>query len=423
MNQETRKLVLEREGMSDPADEIAKQSNLGLIVQEPKYPSDHMVELYSCVEKLENKQLQIPEFQRKFVWGKQQIVGWITSIMEQNAIGVIVTYQLPDGGPLFLADGLQRITATAKFIEHPEKYGYDFGTKQAKQHCENFTIPVQHRLYKSHREALRAFQYLNMGTALSPREFHAGLLRLFGTTGRLADREIIVAVEKTMASYIPMRNQNRKQKQNLERDSLGLFYQYASKSKNKGFWAPNTTKLHHNGPLIEQLLVDYIAGKTTAELKKEIHQFEKFLHGQLAQLAKYSESGRAFSPPCLHAIAHACIYRKNAGIPAKKFWSLIEMIFEQWQPQKSYSTRMVLPSKNSKDPPFDTTIQVHSVNWLDKSAEHFGFDLYNGRKNSGGARPGYEISHKDPVATHGEGPTIIEPAPSNRIRGAKSITE
>lgn len=150
-----------------------------LFVSAPlRQQGDNSWSLGEIVRWFQSGKLLKPDYQRDYVWVLEQEKGWSKSIVDQSAIGVIVTYQLPDGGPSYLADGLQRITATLRFLEDPQRYGFKFGTSQAAEYVSAFVVTVQHRIYETHDIAMDAFQRLNKGTALDPFDFWRGVMVL-----------------------------------------------------------------------------------------------------------------------------------------------------------------------------------------------------------------------------------------------------
>src|SRR5262249_14239219 len=83
--------------------------------------------------------------------------------------------------------------------EYPRKYGST--PAEAEQIVRNCTIPLQHRIYRSKEEAIRDFQYLNQGTALTAYEFCRGDLTVM-PGWQLTWKPILAELHETMNQQI-----------------------------------------------------------------------------------------------------------------------------------------------------------------------------------------------------------------------------
>ena len=368
--------------------------------------------------------LQIPAFQRDFVWGIDQIKGWIESIEDQQAIGVIVTYQLERGGPVFLADGLQRLTATERYMRNPEQYKCPYSKDQAERYCEMFSITLQHRHYKNHSIAMDAFQKLNRGTSLTPFEYYSGILRLNGDAGRL----ILEEIPKIIDSYErPLVNTQKVRRETLHRyyrDSLALFYQYITKTKIMKFWEVAKKNVEdYREKSLERLLATEIESWTIEETEKKLADFEKHIANQV-ELIIYKKKeagidGLQISRAANRWLLHLATWRRNAERPVRLFDEFLEKFFAIWQGYPSVSTLFPM----SGDPPKTTTLQMQTLNSLKMICEYLECDLYKGQKREKKMklRNGLHESHVLPFSEYGNGKTFSEPGLLNMARGNREL--
>lgn len=71
----------------------------------------------SLIGLLNDKDISIPKYQRKFKWDLSKQRELIDSIKKDYPIGVITTYIEND--KIYILDGLQRLSTVRKFIENP----------------------------------------------------------------------------------------------------------------------------------------------------------------------------------------------------------------------------------------------------------------------------------------------------------------
>ena len=370
--------------------------------------------------------LLIPEFQRSdSVWDEKKKKQWIYSIMNHEAIGVIVTYQLKGSGPIFLADGLQRITATKEFMGNPHDFGLDFGREQAAAYCMAFSIPVQHRHYQTHKEAMYAFQNLNKGTALTPYEFHKGELILDSAAGKVVHKTVPQAMDAIVTQYLTGRKYNRNTQSRLMRDDLALFYQYISGDNTLDFW--RVGQLQENGQSVECLIRKHIDSNklSSSRLTEMVQDFKRFLASEMAFIdsivIETKQKGKAFSPAALRNVLHTAIWRRNAKVPRLHYESYIRSLMEIWKPYSSFSAKVDLPNSDPICTSSLATDNLYQTRQLCDALDIPLFAVSRKRSNSKTAAIGYDVSHIEPFSTHGDGDVIIEPSGVNRARGATEI--
>ena len=80
------------------------------------YPADYTLKTY--LDKWDNKQLLIPEFQRNFVWGQVQASKLIESFLLGLPVPAIFLYKERKTNKLMVLDGQQRIFSTIRYFKN-----------------------------------------------------------------------------------------------------------------------------------------------------------------------------------------------------------------------------------------------------------------------------------------------------------------
>jgi len=80
------------------------------------YPADYTVK--GLVEKLKNKKLILPEFQRRFVWNTLKQSRLIESILLGFPIPQLFLYKKPNSSNMLIIDGYQRLQTLKNFLEN-----------------------------------------------------------------------------------------------------------------------------------------------------------------------------------------------------------------------------------------------------------------------------------------------------------------
>jgi hypothetical protein len=208
------------------------QQALGLKFQVLEANSDTIRNLYDIVDQFRRGLLQKPPHQRAFIWPEDKRRDWVDRIRDsRKPVGVIVTYQVASDGhsPKLLNDGVQRISATLEYLQNPDKYGDDAETAEA--YVRTAIMPVQHRVYDHHEDALVDFQQLNLGTHLTALEFCQGILTYMPRHHQWAPilEEISEIVSFNSNRIVFERyKQNRARKHRNIRHDLALFHRFAS---------------------------------------------------------------------------------------------------------------------------------------------------------------------------------------------------
>lgn len=384
-------------------------------------PGNRDESLFAMVKKLRESKLQTPPFQRGYVWPESKLKEWIQTVISNQAIGIIVTYQINGGGPEWLADGLQRLTSTKMFLDNPQRYGFEFSKEQAEEYCEKYGISIQHRHYKDHEAAMYAYKNLNRGTYITPAEYHKGDMTI-NDIGDYAYNAIIASLKKIECSLMSGRSPGRNPESKLARDSLGLFYQYISGFPGIEFW--NVGQINQNGKAIERLLLECMQGWDEKDVDNRLKDFELFMFGEVAQLRdimrKAGCEGISFSPAALRWIFHLSLWRKNNNRSCNLHVEFLEKFFILPRSTKTISSRIIL---SAGDDLKSVTLSMDGLGQLKIMCEYMKCNLHSPEKRSSDkiTSIGYHNSHVKPFSIFGNGETFSEPAPLNISRGANPV--
>lgn len=381
----------------------------------------------TLIDMMNEGELHKPKFQRDFIWTKEKIQGWINTIISKKAIGVIVTYEVQNERALnkYIADGLQRLTATKLFIANSSGFGFTYSQNEAQKLCKAFFITVQHRHYKDHEEAMKAFQNLNRGTALAPAEFFKGELTLMDL-GEEIYKHIpeIININERVGLVIQGKGR-RVRSQILLRDCLALFLQYISGYKKMVFWNITSSKMGEVD-VVERQLANFIKEQewSLVDLDKAIKNFDNYISSEVAVLNQIRNNiGRdrlPFGSTLFRWLLHLSIWRKNNGksvdLYIKMVTSLLN-ILSQTQID-SFSSLFAITDENGMQKIF--SLHIGDLNQLSTICQYLKVPLAEKqiRKNKSVPK-GYHHSHKKPISLFGDGETFLEPAIINIARGAK----
>lgn len=177
----------------------------------------------TIADKLNNKSVFIPEYQRRYVWSEPQASRLIESLIIQCPIPVIYLNQEPDER-LSVIDGNQRLTSIHRYLNnefplkgltaYPELEGNRFHQLDSRiqRHIINRTLRCIVILKDTHPQVkFDVFERLNTGAVkLTPQELRHGLY--FGDTTNLATE---TAKKTSFASIIDIKSDKRMKAEEL----------------------------------------------------------------------------------------------------------------------------------------------------------------------------------------------------------------
>lgn len=396
--------------------------------QQRANPVDVPQRIFDLARRLDREEILEPPFQRDYVWKPDQARSFVETIMRRQAIGVIVTYQLLDemdngNFATWLADGVQRLTTTLRYMQNPGAYGFDYGPNEAEGYCQAFSMPVQHRHYKDHSEAMDAFQIINQGTQVTLAEFYKGILTLGGRQSQWVESEIPAIVETVESPFYSKSTPKRSQVSTRRRDCFGLFLQYISEDTRKTFWNVSGKK----GKPVEECLLDELKKQrwSQEQLQKRAEQFKTCLSEQAALIRDAirevgQPDGKPFLPACFRWWLHLGIYRKNKSIPIATHRALLLKFLDH---AKSYNKFSSMLDFQDGEKNVRIILKTDSLTDLPRIATYLNVQYAKPSRQTSSVKRGHQRSHVHPVSQYGEGQTVIEPSLLNRARGNAPMTE
>lgn len=402
-------------------------------------PQDVSVKLYSLIDEFKSKVLLLPDHQREFVWNDDKVKAWIdrlalaTQERPRKPVGVIVTYQINDGkpSPKFINDGSQRIRASEQVLDNPGAYGYDAETVRAI--LNGIIIPVQHRWYTSQDEALQDFQLLNMGTSLTVREMCKGILSnhpQYRTVWQALFEKVRDAMHTTAGGLVSGRRElNREQRHKLERHDFVLIVRWLSGEsgfvdrRSVAAQKLNTGQLAAN-QVIESELRRLCESRNPTELRREIDLLVQHIYRESAIIRDVWESirpqaGSALSPTNFRWLIEVSIWKRMSGVSVEEWEKFLRLELTH--------TKGAAVIQNPNDIRDRVTLGLGALGALHRVCKIIGSQLYEGKPSRFRDRTpilaGFDHSHIKPFVSHGNGPTIPEPASKNRARGAQEIPD
>lgn len=389
--------------------------------------------LLEIVRWLDSDQLLIPKFQREFIWDDVKIAGWYDTVITNTPIGVIVCYQIGGDGPIYLADGFQRLHATMRLIEDLHHFvpKSPFDREQFLRYVSACSMSLQHRHYASHEEALVQFQRLNQGTTATPFEYFKGELSL-NKVGELVLKQAPDIVWNNEKRFLRGPRKSRSDDHKHARDAMALFYQYVTGTDEMSFDGVASATVSHRHKPIERKLIEFINDNSVSYTDMEAHldRFNRFLDGFCAELSviiiECGQNGKAMMPTLMRFFMHLYIWRKNTRRSGEMYWQLVRKMIEHIRNYPIMTSRFELPSDNDRDAPIIVALKLGSLRFLGDMCKAFDVPLYETKRRSKQTNvpaSGFHESHVQPFSIHGDGETLLEPGPRNMIRGAKPISD
>lgn len=400
-----------------------KSEQIQLIREMPsENVGEYPISLWMMIEDFRDHTLVIPPFQRGRVWPSLKIKDWGKSVINKQALGVLVTYQINGSGAKFLADGLQRMYATLDLLDSPQSFGLSYDRQQMERFVRTFRITVQHRHYGSHTEAMVGFQNLNKGTSADPYEYYHGVMGLDPRGMEVVDH-VGNILRSRESSLFDVKNREREHK--LMRDAYALFHQFISGTDRKSWAGIGSSQIASNDKPVEQVLTDYFDefNLTVSDIRGWLSRFETFVNEHYAELEKLVNFKAGCSPTLARYILHVDIWSHNTKKKPAIYRDFVTKLFGHLSAYSVYPSRFVLPNTE----PLETiSLQFGTMRTLTILSRALQVDWEESpprRKKQMAVRPGYHESHLLPFSEYGNGETVEEPARWNRQRGARPMSE
>lgn len=389
------------------------QLNMAMEIELEK-EEDIVNNLWDIIDRYDRKIIHPPLHQRDAgAWDDNKKREWIKRISDKSTrpVGVIVTYQLNNGedSPVFINDGLQRISATSEYKNFPELYG------DTKEHAEKVirstNMPRQHRWYKEHTDALLDFQRLNFGTPLTPYEYFAGIIRYMkgyeDIWKPLLDRvHNVVAIESARVMG-KKKSSGKKQLHNYKRSDYGLLYRFVSGDTVRSPYGTATGKIKlddiYKLQSIESKLRNILESIGIFEARRQVSMFEDMVKRETSLLERIwlkTETGKkttmGMMPNTYRHLIDVAIWKRNLKIS--------NHIWEDYVEKLLINTQGAASLINKDDSRSRVPLSLNDLNRLSRICKWIGSELHSTgdserkrQQRSHQIKDGYDISHVLPL--------------------------
>jgi hypothetical protein len=312
-------------------------------------------------------------------------------------------------------------------MKDPQAYGFSFGPEQAREYIKTFRLPVQHRIYDSHEEALQDFQDLNNGTGLTPLEYFKGEL-CRTETGRGLWNRLPKMVDSHTLRYQSKGRYSRDTVGIMHRDSLALYFQYVTNYAKRYFWGASERKINRKRTSLESLLNEWSEKTPEKEIEKTIRAFDRYIASLVAiidkQLVETNQHDKSVNSSVMRYLLHLGIWRKNNHRAVNLYEKFVHALFILQKSRQTITSQFDAILEDSEDV-VHISLRSDTLVQLDLLCKVLDVDIVSQpeKKNREPLRPGLHHSHLAPRVNNGEGETISEPGLINISRGAKPITE
>lgn len=396
--------------------------------------SDELVPLYYIVDNYRRNIWLKPPHQRERVWSETQKHGWVERMQSgRSPVGVIVTYQIVGEGPIYINDGFQRVSTTLEYLQMPDVYG-DTPT-EAERVIFACKMPHQHRLYRSHDDALVDFQLLNLGTHLTPYEFCKGILVYMPAyeswAALLASiHDLLPQGESRIASK--RYKTGREEVHKRMRHDYALFLRYLVRSTDLTDYQVTETKINpvdvSRHKVIEWQIRMALEDTTPQAAREHLGGLERLIERETALLETIwfdelkKSRGSGISPTLYRWIMDVAVWRKNSNVPQEHWEQFLRKLLDVSN-GLSQITRIDETNGKLRN---KYTLNLARLSSLKGVCDIIGSNLYSYRpqkriRQLANTRPGYDESHVLPFHANGNGDTFPEPAGRNRARGSKPV--
>jgi len=385
----------------------------------------------------------LPEWQREFVWNRNNQQAWfdlVATAADDGSIlpGTLVLGRFRDQSEedprYFINDGHQRIRSTVNMVRALLDGG------ESKEEVMNtlamVTVEVTQFLYDSTEDACDHFFCPNRGTLCTGYEqgqaVYAASLSNYEEWKKIFLRlHTIVDTALVRLGLRSLDTQSKETRDKNKRDDVGMFYRFLVKDKKLNSYKTSCKQIdpieYYLDSLLERQVVREFKKRGIDEIKKKVENFGRFLDQQVA-LYKQLWNAEGFAEGYVPNLTHTkfyfstAIYRRNNSIPHSIFVGFVETMIKETggagctrdeHGRKIGNTSMSLGDL-SKLPSLCKT-------WEALDLIHFP---KRGSINYDQTQPGYDHSHKKSFAHNlKDGKKVLEPAPLNRSRGTRDMDE
>jgi hypothetical protein len=404
------------------------------------------------IEDLLNGNLVKPEHQRDYLWPDAKRKSYINDIfnMKRQPIGVICTYQveLDNGGgsPIYLNDGLQRLSTLQELKDVPTKYNRS--PNEVDAILRTLKLTIQHRHYSSHTEAAKYFQGINSGTSCTPYDFYKESI-VYSKNYRAIEKsldELFTEFDKCDARLTKSFTREKDAWKKGARDIYCLLHRvlvsnYSTSIEAYSYITNNqVSSTNANKEQIEHLLFKEFDSRRVDEIINAIKEVINITRSNVAMMEyainKYNDRAKQYNSegnlPTKKEIEYNTIeysfWRwinmsmlccKKNGLPVNK---IIEILDEVLFLTGGRNRGKYRKNKDSDD--VQLRMAPQNLSHFYSFMKFLNIDIAKEKRistNSKINKHSMDDSHKFNFAENGNGETFTEPASINRARGMKDV--
>jgi len=391
-------------------------------------------------------QIRLPPHQRELSWSDLKQQDYVKTICSDSCPpGGIELYQLyvAETGRLslsYLNDGCQRLHTARDFLLNPEKYGLRL--EEVEYVLRTTAYPVTYKVHRSHTEALHRYQDVNSGLPLTPYQYVVGsLIYCEGDGYREGWQQFVEKLHEVLYNVLvstgvrPYRSRDSRSyvrfKHRDYRHDLSLFLRFISGEKTEMDYHVahklSEREMDAGSYFEHDLATTYLGRMGLDRAIEKLEEFKRVLEIEtatiVAEWADVADKERnAIGVPILRWLYDVAIWRRNLGARTSVWKAFLASYL------RKFHGTTALYYVNEAGETKRINVGLSRVNNMSTICRAIDFDYSQfgvRREREAGSLPkvGFQHSHIDPFETHGNGPTIIEPASVNMARGAEPIEE
>ena len=369
------------------------------------------------VRSFDDRDLIIPDYQRAYCWDLKKATHFLQRTKEiGHVLGVITTYRLEGKQTEYLQDGYQRITTLSNAIGKKLK---DNLSNEDLQLIKQAQVSHQSMVYKTHDEARQDFQHLNDGVGLTSYEKYRGDLECDNEGRELyaTVRDATFELSRRISGESVTIKQQRKLSGQRHRQSLGLFYQYATKHTEKQIYAKSEKNLQSQ---IERRTREWLNNNMTS-WKATVDSYARSLERVNAMMieAVRDQTLKKWDVAAVRSFYATYFYCQNIGCPMDRFASLIEWYVGQHDFRCNWASRWDIDYEGEKR---RFRMDQTNLKWLENAAKLGAPEISRPKREKKIDAPaGYHESHVIPHADGGI-EVFTEPSILNQSRGRREVS-
>lgn len=395
---------------------------------------DRVTPFLFVLESYEQRHWQIPDHQRKpdawdFNKQRRYIERLRNSQFGNHPPGIFATYQIKGeetaaASPVFLNDGLQRVTTLESLRAGPADFGMD---DRGVMELLRQSVTIQHRHYASHEDAMRDFQLMNDGSRLTPYELCHGVLTYMPSYEKVWGPVISDVHESVESSWkrlgINGKTVNRETRHKMNRQVLALIHRFVTDVKEPKAYVDvgrREIALDNWERVIEVQLRREMENLGVDEFRRRGSSLCRLITNETAAIETIRDE--VLSPgtgivPVLHRwLLDFAVWARNNKIPVVSKSAFLRALLIETRGKNQW----VSSDKEVVTFAFSHLGVIPKLAvWAD--VPDLAKKQRRKQANTAPSRPGYQDSHMQPYSIFGEGETIKEAAVLNMARGAKPI--